>query len=189
MRKIALIASFVVAGLSCPGRMQKQTSTTTAVWPKEALAPLTQDELTQLIKALPALNGVLKAAKWTSPNAVRPGDTVKMREIQNDELGTLTRLVESYKLPGIEDSLRPYGGWAKIRLTLYKVYAATAAVSIDRTPPERIAGLEKDTTRRGRASLRVYEFYKNACVQVPEANKQLVIQYVDELQPLGSLGN
>ena len=63
MRTIALIASFVaLAGLSCAGNMHRQTSTTTAKWPKEALAPLTRDELAQLIKALPALNKALKAA-------------------------------------------------------------------------------------------------------------------------------
>jgi len=187
MRTIALITSFVaLAGLSCAGSMQRQTSTTTAKWPKEALATLTQDELAQLIKALPALNRVLKAAKWTSPNVWTPANAARM---EADQLGTLTRLVESYKLPGINDSLRPYGGWAKIRSTLYKVYAATAALGIDRTPPERVASLKSDTTLRGRTTLRDYEFFKNACAQIPETNKQLVFQHVDDLQPLGSLGN
>ncbi|GEM_PF-832115 len=190
MRTIALITSFVaVAGLSCAGSTRRQTSTTTAKWPKEALEPLTQEELTQLIKALPALNSVLKAGKWRSPNAVGPGDSLKEREIQKDQIGTLTKLVESYKLPGIDDSLRPYGGWAEIRATLYKVYAATAALGIDRTPPELVASLKSDTTLRGRTTLKGYEFFKNACVQIPESNKQLVLKNVDDLQPLGSLGN
>jgi hypothetical protein len=190
MRTIALITSFVaVAGLSCAGSAQRQTSTTTAKWPKEALAPLTQDELTQLVKALPALNRVMKAAKWRSPNAVGPGDSAKAAEIAKDPIGTLTKLVESYKVPGFEDSLRPYGGWANIRSTLYKVYAATAAAHIDRTSPELIAGLKSDTTLRGRTTLKGYEFFKNACVQIPDTNKQLVLKNVDDLQPLGSLGN
>jgi hypothetical protein len=190
MRTIALIASFVaLAGLCCAGRTQRQTSTPTVKWPKEALAPLTQDELTQLIKALPALNRVLKAAKWSSPNAVGLGDSAKVAETEKDQLGTLTRLVESYKLPGINDSLSPYGGWASIRSTLYKVYAATAALRIDRTSPELVASLKSDTTLRGRKTLKGYEFFKNACVQIPETNKQLVSQNVDDLQPLGSLGN
>jgi hypothetical protein len=190
MRTIALITSFVaLAGLSCAGSTQRQTSTTTAKWPKEALATLTQDELAQLIKALPALNSALKAAKWRSPNAVTPADSAKEAEIEKDQLGTLTRLVESYKVPGINDALRPYGGWAKIRSTLYKVHAATASLGIDRTPPERVASLESDTTLRGRKTLKNYEFFKNACAQIPEINKQLVLQHVEELQPLGSLGN
>jgi len=189
LRTIALITSFVaVAGLFCTGGTRRQTSAPTVKWPKEALEPLTQDDVTQLIKALPALNGVLKAAKWRSPNAVGPGDSIKEREIQKDQLGTLTKLVESYKLPGIDDSLKPYGGWAKIRSTLYKVYAATAALGIDRTPPERIAKLQSDTTLRGRVTLESYEFFKNACVQIPDTNKQLVLKNVDALQPLGSLG-
>lgn len=190
MRTIALIASLVtVVGLSCVGSRQKQTSTATVKWPKEALEPLTQEELTQLIKALPALSSVLKAGKWRSPNAVGPGDSIKEREIQKDQIGTLTKLVESYKLPGYEDSLRPYGGWANIRSTLYKVYAATAALGIDRTPPERITLLQNDTTLRGRVTLQSYEFFKNACLQIPDTNKKLVLKNVDDLQPLGSLGH
>ena len=179
----------VVAGLSCAGRTQRQTSTPTVKWPKEALAPLTKDQLVQLIKDLPSLNRVLKAAKWTSPNAVAPYGTAKEAEFERDQLGTLTKLVESYKLPGINDSLRPYGGWAKIRSTLYKVYAATAALAIDRTSPELVAGLKSDTTLRGRNTLKNFEFFKNACVQIPETNKQLVFQNVNDLQLLGSLGN
>jgi hypothetical protein len=190
MRTIALITSFVaLAGLSCAGSTKRQTSTTTVKWPKEALETLTQDELAQLIEALPALSGAMKAAKWRSPNAVGPSHPGREEELEKDQLGTLTRLVESYKLPGINDSLSPYGGWAKIRSTLYKVYAATAALGIDRASPELVAGLKSDTTLRGRKTLKGYEFFKNACMQIPETNKQLVLQHVDDLQLLGSLGN
>jgi hypothetical protein len=49
--------------------------------------------------------------------------------------------------------------------------------------------LQNDTTWRGRKTLKGYEFFKNACVQIPEANKQLALQHVEDLQPLGSLGN
>ncbi len=190
MRTIALITSFAaLAGLFCAGNTPRPTSTMPAKWPKEALQTLTQDEVAQLVKALPSLNRALKAAKWSSPNAVGPGDSAKAAEIEKDQLGTLTKLVESYRVPGINDSLKPFGGWAKIRPTLYKVYSATAAISIDRTPPERIAGLQRDTTLRGRNTLKDYEFFKNACKQIPETNKQLVAQHVDDLQLLGSLGN
>ncbi len=187
MRMIVLITSFVaLAGMFCAGIMHRQTSTPTVKWPKEALATLTQDEVAQLVKALPALNGALKAAKWKSPNIWTPQNAAR---IEADQLGTLTRLVESYRVPGINDSLRPYGGWDSIRPTLYKVYAATAAIGIDRTPPERFEALKSDTTLRGRMSSRSYEFFRNACVQIPETNKQMVLQFVDDLQPLGSLGN
>lgn len=180
MRTVALVTAFVtLAGLFCAGHTHTQTSTTTVKWPKEALATLTPDDLAQLIKALPALNRALKAAKWTSPNK---------KEVA-DQLSTLSRLVESMKVPGVNDSLKPYGGWAKTRATLYKVYAATAAVFIDRTPATLVEGLKQDTTSRGKATLRNIEFFKAACTQIPETNKQLIVQHQNDLQPLGALGN
>jgi hypothetical protein len=120
MRTLTLTIVFVaLAGVFCTGKTSKQTSSTAPVkWPKEATAILTESELGQFISALPALNRALKAAKWT------PGNT----KIGENQIETLTDLVESIKVPGVDDALKPYGGWAKIRLTLYKVYAATAAV-------------------------------------------------------------
>ena len=179
MRTLTLAMAFVVlAGVFCAGDTSKQTSSTApAKWPKEALSPLTEDELAQFIKALPALNGVLKAAEWK--NTAKAGD---------DQLSTLTALVEGMKVPGINDSLKPYGGWAKIRPTLYKVFAATASLVIDRASPEMIERIKQDTSVGARQSMKDYEFFKSACTQVPEANKQLVTKYQDQLQPLGSLG-
>lgn len=179
MRTLTLIMAFVVlAGVFCGGRTGNQASSTAPVkWPKEALSPLTEDELAQFIKALPALSGALKAVKWE--NTAKETDS---------PLSTLTILVEGMKVPGINDSLKPYGGWAKIRPTLYKVYAATASLVIDRASPEMIERIRQDTTAVSRKSLRDYEFFKSACTQVPGANKQLVTKYEDQLQPLGSLG-
>lgn len=179
MRTLTLTLAFVVlAGVFCAGDTSKQTSSTAPVkWPKEALSPLTEDELAQFIKALPALNGALKAADWK--NTSKESDS---------RMSTLTILVEGMKVRGINDSLKPYGGWAKIRPTLYKVFSATAALVIDRASPEMIERIKQDTSAPARQSMADYEFFKAACTQVPEANKQLVTKYQDQLQPLGSLG-
>jgi hypothetical protein len=179
MRALTLVLALVVlAGVFCSGNANKQTSSTaSAKWPKEALSPLKEDELAQLVKALPALNGALKAVKWQ--HNAKEGD---------NPLSTLTALVEGMKVPGVNDSLKPYGGWAKIRPTLYKVFAATASLVIDRASPDLIARIKQDTSVGSRQSLKDYEFFRSACTQVPEANKQLVARHQDELQPLGSLG-
>jgi hypothetical protein len=179
MRTLTLTMAFVIlAGVFCAGDTSKQTSSTApAKWPKEALSPLTEDELAQFIKALPALNGALKAADWK--NTSKESDP---------PLSTLTILVEGMKVPGINDSLKPYGGWAKIRPTAYKVFAATAALVIDRASPEMIARIKQDTSASAKQSMKDYEFFKSVCTQIPEANKQLVTKYQDQLQPLGSLG-
>ena len=180
MRTLTLaIALVVLAGVSCASKTNKQTSSAAPVkWPKEALSPLSENEVAQFAKALPALNGALKAVKWQ--NNAKEGD---------NPLLTLTALVEGMKVPGVNDSLKPYGGWAKIRPTLYKVFAATASLVIDRASPEMIARISQDTSWASKQSMKDYEFFKSACTQVPEANKQLVAKYQNQLQPLGSLGH
>ncbi len=177
---LAMAAVIILSGVFCAGNTGSQTSSATSVkWPKEALGPLSETDLNQLVEALPALNGALKAAKW---------ETKPQRE-GTSPLSTLTDLVEGMRVPGINDSLKPYGGWAKIRPTLYKVFAATAALVIDRASPQMIEGIRQDTSAAAKRSLSDYEFFKTACVQVPEANKQLVARNTDRLQPLGSLGH
>jgi hypothetical protein len=172
------MAFVILAGVFCGGKTGSQTSSTASVkWPKEALNPLTEAELGQFIKALPALNGALKAVKWE--NASKESDS---------PMSTLTILVEGMKVAGVDDSLKPYGGWGKIRPILYMVYAATAALVIDRVSPEMIARTRQDTSAGARKSMQNYDFFKAACTQVPEANKQLVAKYQEQLQPLGSLG-
>lgn len=167
----------ILAGVFCAQKTGTQTSAAPAKWPKEALSPLAEDELAQFIKALPALNGALKAANWE--NAAKESDS---------RMSTLTILVEGMKVPGMNESLGPYGGWAKIRPTLYKVFSATAALVIDRMSPEMLARIRQDTSAGSKRSVEDYEFFKSACTQIPEANKQLVTKYEDQLQPLGSLG-
>jgi hypothetical protein len=180
MRTLTLALAFVVlAGVFCAGNTDKQTSSTAPVkWPKEALSPLGEGELARFTEALPALNGALKAAKWET----------KPQKEGSSPLSTLTDLVEGMKVPGINESLKSYGGWAKMRPTLYKVFAATASLVIDRASPLMIENMKKDTSVAGKRSLHDYEFFKSACTQVPDANKQLVAKYQEQLQPLGSLG-
>jgi hypothetical protein len=174
-----MVALAVFAGTFCSRKTETQTSASApAKWPKEALAPLTDSEVSQLAKALPALNGALKAANWeTKPQA--PGTS---------PLSTLTDLVEGMNVAGVNESLKEYGGWAKIRPILYRVYAASAALVIDRSSPEMIKRMKEDTSAAARQSMKDYDFFKAACAQVPEANKKMVTMYEGQLQPLGSLG-
>lgn len=180
MRTLTLVLAFVVlAGVFCAGNTDKQTSSTApAKWPKEALSPLSEDELARFAQALPALNGALKAAKWET----------KPQKEGSSPLSTLTDLVEGMNVPGINESLKSFGGWGKIRPTLYKVFAATASLVIDRASPEMVERMRQDTTPGGKKSIQDYEFFKSVCTQVPEANKQLVSENQEKLQPLGSLG-
>jgi hypothetical protein len=180
MRTLMLTMALVVlAGMFCSGKTNTQTSTAAPVkWPKEALSPLSEEELNQFVKALPAFKGALRAAKW---------DTKPPKEGASP-LSTLTDLVEGLKVQGMTDSLKPYGGWAKIRPTLYKVFAASAALVIDRASPQMIERMKQDTSTGARRSMQDYDFFKAACTQVPDTNKKMVAKFEEQLQPLGSLG-
>jgi len=152
---VALATAFVaLAGVFCV-----RDAATTARLPKEALGRLTEDEVVLLIKAGPALRGALKAAKWRH----NPG---------SDNEPGLATTIESYNVPGMDDSLRQYGGWAKVRLILYKVKAAESAFRWDRVPPGSVELMGRDT---------LMSAIRAACRRIPKANKQLVAKYEDQL--------
>ena len=181
MRTVALITMFVVlAGMFCSGKTSTQTSSTAPVrWPKEATATLTEDQLTQFVKALPAFSAALKAASWTPP-VLKQGDGV---------VASLTPFVEGMNVPGVEDSLKKVGSsWRGVRPTLYKIFAASAALSIKAASPELIAQMKKDTSAAAKKGVKDYEAFVAACSQIPEANQQTVAKHQQELSALYTLG-
>ena len=182
MRTVALVAVFaLVAGVFCGGgKTGEQTAKPVAAkWPAEATGTLTEDGLAQFVKVLPAFSAALKAASWTP---VLPQDS-------GGPVSTLTSYVEQMNVPGLEEALKPAGSsWGAVRPTLYKVFAASAALSIDAAQPERIAQMRADTSAGAKKSLKDYEAFKAACSQIPEANKQMVANHQQELQALQTLG-
>jgi flagellar motor component MotA len=183
MRTVVLITVFaVLAGVFCGGGKpvaQTNPSAAAAKWPAEATGTLTENELAQFVKVLPAFSAALKAANWTP---VLPQDS-------DGPVATLTSYVEQMNVPGLEEALKPAGSsWGAVRPTLYKVFAASAALSIDATPPEMVAQMRADTSAGAKKSLKDYEAFKAACSQIPEANKQMVASHQQELQALQTLG-
>ena len=183
MRKATLFTMFVVlAGVFCGGKTGSQANkpaASAAKWPAEATDPLTEDELAQFVIALPAFSAALKAANWTP---VLPQDS-------GGPVATLTSYVEQMNVPGLEEALKPAGSsWGAVRPTLYKVFAALAALNIDAAPPEMVAQMRADTSAGAKKSLEDYEAVKAACSQIPEANQQMVTSHKQELQALQTLG-
>jgi hypothetical protein len=182
MRTVALIAVFVVvAGVFCGGgKSGSQTAKPAAVkWPAEATGTLTEDEMVQFVKVLPAFSAALKAGNWT-PTPPKEGD---------GPVASLTNFVESMNVPGLEDSLKKAGSsWSVLRPTLYKVFAASAALSIDAASPEMIAQMKQDTSAAAKKGVKDYEAFKAACSQISDANKQMVAKHQQELQALQTLG-
>jgi hypothetical protein len=179
MKTVALFAMFVVlAGVFCGGKTGPQAPAATVKWPAEATGALTEDNMAQLVKVLPALSAALKAANWT-PAAPKEGD---------GPVASLTNFVEGMNVPGVDEAVKEAGGWSKLRPTLYKLFAASAALSIDGVQPEMIEQMKADTSAAAKKGLKDYEAFKAACSQIPAENKLVVTNHQMELQALQTLG-
>jgi hypothetical protein len=183
VRTAALITLFVVlAGVFCGGKSGRQAPAMVEKWPAEVTDMLTENDVARLVKVLPALDAALKADSW-SPTRPKEGD---------GPVAALAGYVESMNLPGVDDSLKAAGSsWNEIRPTLYKAFAATTALSYDRTPPEmaeQIAQMRKDTSAVARKAIQGYDAFKAAYSQIPEENKKVFAAHEQELQFLYTLG-
>lgn len=180
MRAVALLAVFVVlVGVFCGGNTDSQPPAASAKWPAEACGVLTDDEVVSLVEVLPTFSAALKAGNW-SPTPPKETD---------GPVGSLTPFVEGMNVPGVEESLKTAGSsWNTLKATLYKVFAASAALSVDAAPPDMIEQMRKDTSAAAKKSVKDFDTFKAACVQIPEANRQVVANHQQELQALQTLG-
>jgi hypothetical protein len=177
------MAFVVLAGIFCgggkPGSQTNKPAAAAVKWPVEATGTLTEDELAQFVKVVPALSAPREAGKWwPSPPKEDRGP-----------VAALTNFVEGMNVPGIEEALKTAGSsWSGLRPTLYKVFAASAALSIDAASPEMIVEMKKDTSAMAKEGVEDYEALKAACSQIPAENKQTVAKHQQELQLLQTLG-
>jgi hypothetical protein len=184
MRKLMtlVMAVVVLGGVFCGGKSGSQGPAKVEKWPAEATGTLTENDLARLAKVLPALDAALKADTWR-PARLKEGD---------GPVAALSGYVESMNLPGVDDSLKKAGSsWSEVRSTLYKAFAATTALSMDRASPEMVARIEqmkKDTSTAAKKTLKGYEAFKAAYAQIPVENKQAFAKHEQELQLLYTLG-
>jgi len=181
MRTLTAVLAFVVlAGVFCGGKTGSKPPAAVEKFPIEATSALTDDAVVQLVKVLPALSAALKVGNWT-PFQPRESD---------GPVVVLTSFVESMNVPGVDDSLKKVGSsWTALRPTLYRVFAASAALSIDAASPEGIAQMRKDTSAAAKKTVRGYEALKAACSRIPTENKQMLVKHRQELQLLRTLGH
>jgi hypothetical protein len=181
VRKLVISAMVFasLAGVFCGGKAGSQAPATVEKWPAEATGELTENDVARLVKVLPALDAALKADSWR-PAMPREGD---------GPVAALAGYVESMNVPGVDDSLKKAGSnWSEVRATLYKAFAATTALSIDRTTPEMLAQVRKDTSAAARKALEGYPAFKAAYSQIPAENKRVFAKHEQELQFLYTLG-
>ena len=177
-----VMAIVILGGVFCGGKSGSQAPAMVEKWPTEATDRLTENDVAQLVKVLPVLDAALKADSWR-PARPNEGD---------GPVAALTGYVESMNLPGVDDSLKKAGSsWGEVRPTLYKAFAATTALSVDRTTPEMAAQIEqmrKDTSATTKKAIQGYDAFKAAYSQIPAANKKLFAEHEQELLALYTLG-
>ena len=181
MRKLMTLAMVfvVIAGVFCGGKTGSQVPAAVEKFPVEATSALTDEAIVQLVKILPAFSAALKAGNWT-PTQPKEGD---------GPVVALTSFVEGMNVPGLDDSLKKVGSsWSALRPTLYKVFAASAALSLDAASPQAIEQMKNDTSAVAKKAVKYYDAFKAACVTVPTENKQTLTRHQQELQLLQTLG-
>jgi len=176
---VSLAVLVMLTGVACGPKSSPEESAATITFPAVACSTLTEAEVAQFMKSLPTFRSALKAAKWT-PTPPPP---------DADPVASLTALVEGMEVPGMGESLKAFGSdWGAFRATLYKVFVASAALSIQRLGPEQTAQMKQDTTESGKEIYANFQILKGACAALPPANLELVKTHPQDLQPLGVLG-
>ncbi len=186
MRALSLLAALLlVSGIFCGGAeeapvAEQPTEQPAAAgeFPADAFAVITEAEMATFIKALPGVGEALEAAEY-SPE-----------EQEGADIATgLSTMVEGIKVvDGVEAALKAAGtDWAQFRSTLYKVMTATAAFGVEMASAmaEELGG-DSPEAKEAMAEL---EKAKEFTSQVPQENKDMVIQHMDDLDPLEALGN
>lgn len=173
MRTAALVTVFVIlAGVFCGGGKPAASG---PKWPKESTGTLTETDVVQFIKLVPTLNAALKAGNWTSPPP----------KADEGPDAWLVRFVAGMNVPGVDESLKTAGSnWSAMRAIMYRVIPAVHAMAIDKTPPEMVEQMRKDTTAAARQDLKRFEETKAALSQIPSANKELVSKHAQELMAI-----
>ena len=174
---IVLLTGVVCGGKT--GRQKPAAAATVAAFPAVACSTLTDAEVTQFSKILPTFHAALKAGNW-QPAQPKPG---------TGPVDALATLVEGMNVPGVEESLKAAGSdWGRFRATLYKVFAASAARSVEALGSDRVEQMKQDTTQSGKRMFESFQAIKGACSALPAANIEVVSNHQQDLQELGVLG-
>ncbi|MBN2537633.1 hypothetical protein JXB37_05100, partial [candidate division WOR-3 bacterium] len=141
-----------------------------------AFEPLTEAEMGLFIKALPGVGKAIQDAGY------------KTEEKEGEEIeSALARTISGIKtVPGVEEACKAAGtDWNGFNVAMSKVMAATAAISLDMAAAmvEGLAGEGEDNAEM-KAELEKARAFTS---RVPEANKEMVIEHIDELQALEAI--
>jgi hypothetical protein len=176
---VSLAVLLMLTGVACGPKSSPEKPMVAMTFPAVACSTLTEADVTQLLKALPAFKSALEAREW-KPAA---------QEYGGNPVDALTALVEGMNVPGVSESLEAIGSdWGTFRATRYKGLVASAALNVEAVGLDQTAQMKRDTTEAGRKMFADFQSLKGACAAVPPANLELVKTHQQDLQALGGLG-
>ncbi|MBN2466237.1 hypothetical protein JXD38_11505 [candidate division WOR-3 bacterium] len=179
MKAVLCAVLAVLTLVVCGQRSAPEKPVAVAPFPAVACSTLTEAEVTQFLKVLPTFKATLKAEKWAAAPS-RPGD---------NPASSLAAYVEGLNVPGMEESLRAAGSdWATVRATLYKVFAASAALNVAAVGPAEYQQMKQDTSEDGRRAFMGFQTVREACAPIPAANMEVVRIHQEDFVPLQTLG-
>lgn len=179
--KLAVVFA-LVAGIFCGGQEQAETpgygltEPAKGTMPAVAFEDLTEAEMAKLTAALPDVVAALKAAGY-SPEE-REGDEIP---------DALARAVSGMgEVAGVQAALKKHKtDWNAFSNTMYKVMAASAAIGLDMAI--QMAEAFVDDSEEGQEMKAELEKARAFCGQVPEANREMIIENMDKLEILGEI--
>lgn len=180
MRALKLMAVFaLVAGIFCGGGEQPaQPAEQPAAPPAEGgmFAALTEAEMGSFTKALPGVAKAIEAAEY------------KSEEMEGEDVeAALVRTVAGMRgVAGVEEALAAAGtNWDAFSNSMHKVMAATAAIGIEMAAA-MAEGMEAEG-EEAEAMAAELDKAKEFAAKVPQANKEMVIQHMDELDAMEAI--
>ena len=184
MRALSIMAAFLLLmGAFCGPVEEKADLPDTGPPPKAegfpafAFGEITEPEMVQFVKVLPAVGEQLETAGYKA-NEMEQGEVADALAAMIEDMGSVKGIADVCKTAGME--------WKDFRETMYRVMAATAAIGIDMAAAMQ-AEMGGDTEEAKEMAVEL-EKAKLFSVKVPQANKDMVMAHMDELEAIGNLG-
>lgn len=180
MARIMLTMTLMLALLAGAGCGSKKGETAKGpAFPEEALKPLTDEEITRFVQAVPSVTAALQAAGYHSPDLGQDAHIVTV----------VTSIADGMKdVAGLNETLANAGtNWQDFRGTLLRVLAASAALNADMVSQMMAGMAQNDTSAQVKEAKRRVEELKNACAGVPAENKQIIQTRSNDLKVIEGL--
>lgn len=144
-----------------------------------AFREIAQPEMDRFLQVLPKVSEQLNAEGF-KPKEIGEQEVGAALASMIDDMGTVSGVADACKQAGME--------WKDFRETMIRTMAATAGIGIDMAAAMAAEMGPDTTTAEGREILAELEKAKGFSAQVPQANKDMVMKHMDQLEALSGFG-